>query len=65
MSAPWWSLFRKHPVISGVMIGCTLLGAVLGPLWMDPAWSLLKQALAGALCGAGVGLLITAPRMVG
>lgn len=65
MTEPWWAIFRRHPVITGVMVGCTVLGAIFGPAWMDADWSLLKRVLAGALCGAGIGILITAPRMVG
>lgn len=65
MSTPWWTPFRRHPVITGVMVGCVLLGAASGPLWMDADWSLIRRILAGALCGAGCGLLVTAPRMLG
>ena len=65
MSSPRWQVFRGHPVITAVMVGCTLAGAALGPILITYDWSDLKRVLAGALAGAGVGLLVTAPRMVG
>ena len=58
-------LLRRHPVIVGVLIGCTLTGIAVGVLWLPPEWALLRRALGGALGGAGVGLLITAPRIIG
>lgn len=56
---------RRHPVITGVMLGCTLLGAVLGVLLLTDDWSLARRLAAGAVGGAGVGFLFTATKMMG
>jgi hypothetical protein len=58
-------LLQRHPVIVGVLVGCTLTGIAVGILWLPPEWAWLRRALGGALGGAGVGLLITAPRIIG
>ena len=42
---------RRHPVITGVMLGCTLLGAVLGVLLLTDDWSLARRLAAGAVGG--------------
>jgi hypothetical protein len=58
-------LLRRHPVIVAVMIGCTLLGAALGAAYLTADWSLVRRVAAGAVAGAGVGLLMTATKMIG
>lgn len=58
-------MIRRHPVISSVLIGCTLLGAVLGVLLLSPDWWLVRRLAAGVVGGAGVGLIITATRIIG
>jgi hypothetical protein len=55
----------RHPIISAVMLGCTALGIVLGYLLLGEEWSVARRLLGGAVGGAGVGLLLTAPRMIG
>jgi len=45
------------------MVGCTLAGAVVGATFLSDDWTLLRRLLAGAVGGAGVGLLVTATRM--
>lgn len=55
---------RRHPVITGVLVGCTLLGAALGPVLLTEDWSLLRRVFAGGFAGAGIGLLVTATRML-
>ena len=58
-------MIRSHPVISAVMIGCILAGAVLGYALFTSEWSSVRRILAGVLGGAGVGLIITTTRMIG
>jgi hypothetical protein len=55
----------QHPIISAVMLSCTILGVVLGYLLLGEEWSIARRLLGGAVGGAGVGLLLTAPRMIG
>jgi hypothetical protein len=52
---------REHPVIVGVLVGCTLAGIGIGVAVLPAEWALLRRALGGA----GVGLLCTAPRIIG
>ena len=56
---------RRHPLISAILIGCTLAGVLAGVWGLDPGWSLARRAGAGAVGGAGVGLLISATKMIG
>lgn len=55
---------RQHPMISAIFIGCTLLGAGLGYALLTDDWSAARRILAGTIGGAGVGLLITATKMI-
>jgi len=56
-----------HPIIFAVVAVCIAIGAVLGVtlLLLTGEWSLGRRIAAGAVAGAGVGLLITAPRIIG
>jgi hypothetical protein len=54
-----------HPVITGVIVGCTLLGIALGWVWLPEDWALARKIAGGAVAGAGCGLIVTAPRIVG
>jgi len=54
-----------HPIIFGVVIACIAIGAVLGGLVLTEEWSLARRIAAGVVGGAGVGILITAPRIIG
>ena len=56
---------RRHPVIVGVMVGCVLVGAVLGGAFLTDDWSLARRIAAGGVGGLGVGLLMTATKMIG
>lgn len=56
---------RAHPVVTAVMAVCILGGALLGPELLTAEWSLLRRVLGGALAGGGVGLLLTATKMLG
>jgi hypothetical protein len=55
----------RHPVITGTLITCTLLGAGLGYYLLTGDWSAARRIAAGAVAGAGVGLLITGTKMLG
>jgi hypothetical protein len=50
-------------VITAVMLGCTVIGAVLGYVLLTEDWSAARRIAGGAVGGAGVGLLITATKM--
>jgi hypothetical protein len=54
---------RRHPVIAGTLAATTLLGAVAGAVLLTGEWSLARRLLAGAVAGAGTGLLLTATKM--
>ncbi len=55
---------RHHPVITAILVGCTLIGAALGFAVLGDDWSSLYRIAAGMIGGAGVGLLITATKMI-
>jgi hypothetical protein len=59
------SAFRRHPVITATLVGCTIAGAVLGYYLLTGDWSPARRIFAGALAGAGTGLLMTATKMIG
>ncbi len=61
----WLAALARHPVLSGALIGSTLLGAVAGYVFLSGDWSAARRILGGAVGGAGVGFLITATRLVG
>lgn len=54
-----------HPALVAAVVGCTLVGAVLGVLFLSADWSLARRLVGGLLGGAGVGLLVTTTRMIG
>jgi hypothetical protein len=54
-----------HPIIFGVVIACISIGAVLGVFVLTDEWSLARRIAAGVVGGAGVSILITAPRIIG
>ena len=55
---------QRHPVITAILVGSTLLGAALGFALLGDDWSGLHRIFAGMIGGAGVGLLITATKMI-
>jgi hypothetical protein len=57
------SLVRRHPVISATLVATTAAGAVLGAVYLTGEWSLARRIAAGAVAGAGTGLLLTATKM--
>ena len=56
---------RAHPIIAGIFAGCVLLGVVLGFVLLPAEWALARRLAAGAVAGVGVGLTITATKMIG
>jgi hypothetical protein len=54
-----------HPVIFGVFVACISIGALLGVFLLADDWSLARRIAGGVVGGAGVGILITAPRIIG
>ena len=60
-----WATLRRHPIITATLLGCTLAGAVLGFYLLTEDWSVARRLAAGAIAGAGTGLLMTATKMIG
>jgi hypothetical protein len=58
-----WGSLRRHPVIVSTIVVGTLLGAVLGALFLTGDWSLARRVVAGAVSGAGIAFLMTATKM--
>lgn len=61
----WKAAIAAHPIIFGVVIACISIGAVLGVFVLASEWSLARRIAAGVVGGAGVGILITASRIIG
>jgi hypothetical protein len=59
------TLTRDHPIVLLVLIACTLLGAVLGVVYLPGDWHLARRIAGGALAGAGTGMLCTFNRIYG
>jgi hypothetical protein len=57
------SFVHRHPVISATLVATTVFGAILGAFLLTGEWSLSRRILAGAVAGAGTGLLLTATKM--
>ena len=64
-SRGWKAPIAAHPIIFGVITSCISIGAVLGVFLLTDEWSLARRIAAGVVGGAGVGILITAPRIIG
>ena len=64
-SSGWKAAIAAHPIIFGVFISCISIGAVLGVVLLTDEWSLARRIAGGVVGGAGVGILITAPRIIG
>ena len=54
-----------HPIIFAVFATCTSIGVVMGVFLLTEDWSLARRIAGGAVGGAGVALIITAPRIIG
>ena len=61
----WKAAITSHPIIFGVVIACISIGSVMGVLVLADEWSLARRIATGAVGGAGVSILITAPRIIG
>lgn len=58
-------VIASYPLISLTIFVCTLLGVGLGLVFLPEDWTLARKVAGGALSGAGCGLIVTAPRIVG
>ena len=56
---------RSHPWISLSMAMCTIIGAVLGLLFLGDHLSPARRIVGGVIGGLGTGMLIFATRMMG
>ena len=56
---------RDHPYISAIILGCAAMGVVLAVPGLPADWALARRIAAGCVGGAGVGLIITASRIIG
>lgn len=61
----FFGLLRAHPVITGVMVASTLLGMPMALLFMGDSWTITQKLIGGALAGAGCGLCVVTPRIIG
>jgi hypothetical protein len=59
------TLPRDHPVITAILVVCTLAGALIGALYLPGEWHLARRIAAGAVSGAGTALLLTFTRLYG
>lgn len=56
---------KAHPIITGTLVTCILVGAAMGFGLLPEEWSLARRIAAGAFAGGGVGLTVTATKMIG
>ena len=54
-----------HPLMTVIIVTCTVLGLVIAPLALPSEWSIMRRLSAGLVTGLGVGFLITATRLQG
>jgi hypothetical protein len=47
------------------MVGCTVVGAVVGVFVLPPEWSVMRRIAGGVVGGAGIGFILAATRMIG
>jgi len=59
------SSMRAHPVITSVMVSCTVLGAIGGVMLLTGDWSLTRRLAAGTVAGGGVGILVCGIKVIG
>jgi len=64
-TGPRVGFIAEHPVITSVLVVCTLVGIALGYFMLGEEWSVARRLVGGAFGGAGVGLLVTTVRMIG
>jgi len=63
--AGWMATMKAHPIITAVMVTCTVLGVILSLKLAPSEWGLFRRIVAGVCAGAFSGICICAPRMVG
>ena len=56
---------RRHPVIVTLLVACIVVGGLLGLYLLPAEWSTARRLAGGLVSGGGVGLLVSATRMVG
>jgi hypothetical protein len=56
---------QNHPVITAVMVTCTVTGAIAGVSFLSGDWSFARRLAAGTVGGAGVGMCISGIKMIG
>jgi hypothetical protein len=56
---------QAHPVITATIVGSTVLGIIIGLVFLPEGWTLARKIAGGAIGGAGCGLIVTAPRIIG
>jgi hypothetical protein len=61
----WQGIVREHPIITAILVACTLVGALVGEIYLYEEWSVARRVAAGAVAGAGVAFTVTATRMIG
>jgi len=61
----WVQALREHPWITAFNVMCLCIGLILALKHLPAEWSLARRLTAGALSGIGIGLMITANRMLG
>ncbi len=59
------TVLRSHPAITTILVACVIAGGGLGYYLLTGEWSGARRVAAGSVGGAGVGLIITAGRMIG
>lgn len=64
-SRGWKAAIAAHPMIFGTIFSCAAIGALMGVYLLTDDWSLARRIAGGVVGGAGVGILITAPRIIG
>jgi hypothetical protein len=64
-SLRWIQALRRHPWIVAFNLMCLAIGLFLALEHLPTGWSLVRRLAAGALSGIGIGLMITANRMLG
>ena len=61
----WLRAVRDHPWITAFNLMCLCIGLTMALTHLPAEWSLARRLTAGAISGLGIGLVITANRMLG
>lgn len=60
-----FALMRAHPVITAVNVACVAVAPAIAVATLPESWETWRAVALGLIGGAGCGLMITAPRIVG